>query len=175
MLISLIGFAGVVVILNPSLDNFANNHLFYALLSAIVFALYIVITRVVGQNISPIQILFVDGFSGSLLLFLGMTLAQHLGFFEISLLEVEPSKILFLILSGTIGTMSSLLIISAMKLAPASLVAPFGYLEILSAAAIGILIFDEGITLRTIVGCIIVILAAWGASVLKVKSENQHE
>lgn len=170
--ISLIGFVGVVVILNPTLANFTNNHLLYALMSAIVFALYIVITRVVGQNIPPTQILFVDGVFGSLILLFSMVLAQQFGLIEISLLEVEASKITFLMLSGTIGTLSALLIISAMKLAPASVVAPFGYLEILSAAVIGILIFGEGITVRSIIGSIIVILAAWGASVLKMKSEQ---
>lgn len=50
---------------------------------------------------------------------------------------------LLLLLLGTIGTVSHLIVVQAFKLAPASMLAPFQYLEIVNAVLMGLIIFGD--------------------------------
>ena len=63
---------------------------------------------------------------------------------------------LYLLAAGLIGTCSALLVIAAIIRAPASLIAPLGYIEIVSAFAIGVLIFNEDIYALSIIGCLFI-------------------
>ncbi|MCY1307283.1 hypothetical protein D9M70_571930 [compost metagenome] len=50
---------------------------------------------------------------------------------------------MLLLLLGTIGTVSHPLVVQAFKLAPASMLAPFQYLEIVNAVLVGLIVFGD--------------------------------
>ena len=75
---------------------------------------------------------------------------------------------LYLLAAGLIGTCSALL---AMKRTQASLIAPLGYIEIVSAFAIGVVIFNEDIYALSIIGCLFILALSWHCGWLASKSE----
>ena len=50
---------------------------------------------------------------------------------------------LLVLLMGTIATVGHLLVVQAFKLAPASMLAPFQYLEIVTAVILGLFLFGD--------------------------------
>ncbi len=152
-----LGFIGVLTVMSPHISGFGNVYLWYAIASAFTFAIYLLATRKLGQTYPPAQMLFVDGFLGAFLCIVGLIAWTFLTNIEITLIDASARSLMFLLLSGMIGTASALLVIVAMKNTPASVVAPLGYIEIVSAAIIGYAIFNEKIGITTIIGCIIIL------------------
>ena len=66
---------------------------------------------------------------------------------------------MLLILLGAFGTLGQLFLTKAYLLAPASRIAPFTYSSILFAAVIGWIFWDEIITLLTVTGAFLIIMA----------------
>ena len=58
---------------------------------------------------------------------------------------------------GLIAAVGHLLVVIALNRAPASLLAPFSYLEIVSATALGWLVFEEWPTLLTWLGIAVIV------------------
>ncbi len=69
--------------------------------------------------------------------------------------------IFILVPAGVIGTISAIMVILSLKLAPASIVLPLGYLEIVSSSIIGAIIFDEAVTLNMIAGSILILFSSF--------------
>ncbi|MEM7044053.1 MAG: DMT family transporter, partial [Pseudomonadota bacterium] len=69
----------------------------------------------------------------------------------------KPSEWLLLAALGAIATSGHLLIVSAFRLAPPSILAPFQYLEILGATFLGVLIFDDFPGLATWAGILVIV------------------
>lgn len=103
----------------------------------------------------------VDGVLGTCLCLICLLVWTFITNIEITLIGAAPRLIGFLVLSGMTGSVSALLVVIAMKKAPASVVAPLGYVEIVSAAIIGYLIFKETVGFTTIIGCIIILGMSW--------------
>ena len=76
-----------------------------------------------------------------------------------------------ILLAGGIGTLSAWLVIEAVHRAPASKVAPFGYLEIVSAVIIGFLFFNELPNVMTIFGLVTIVASCLYISLLKMNVE----
>ena len=157
----IVGFCGVYIVLDPDLQNFADSHLIYALLSSIVFAFYLLATRTLGRLYKPGTTLCVDGLLGLIITIIVLFSSSVLIDQPVHLSKIEYKSFLFLVASGIIGTVSALLVIAAMKNVPASVVAPLGYVEIVSAVIIGAIVFGEIVTTKTIIGCLIILLSSW--------------
>jgi drug/metabolite transporter (DMT)-like permease len=161
IMVTSLGFIGVLTVMSPHISGFGNVYLWYALASAFTFAIYLLATKALGQTYPPAQMLLVDGFLGTFLCIACLIAWTLLTNLEVTLIGASMRSIIFLVLSGIIGTASALLVIVAMKNAPASVVAPLGYIEIVSAALIGYAIFNETIGIATIIGCIIILGSSW--------------
>jgi drug/metabolite transporter (DMT)-like permease len=161
------GFAGVGLVMAPSGQETVDWRLRLALASAFSFALYLVATKRLAHDIQASTLMLSDGLLGSLaaaaVLALGDLLAP--GNAVITLATVPTAAgITLAMLAGAVGTLSSLLVIKAMRLAPASVIAPLGYLEIVSAAAIGVFIFHDPLTFAAVTGAALIVMSCWVAS-----------
>ncbi len=144
-----IGFAGVLVALQPGSTDFQFAHL-TAICGATTGALNSLILRKIGHREK----------SGVILLYpvLGqLVVAAAIMPLVWQPIGVPDVQIGFVI--GILGTVGGLLIIAAYRTAPAIVVAPMQYSQILWASVLGILFFDEIPSLMSVIGIGIIIAA----------------
>lgn len=162
--VALTGFAGAAIILRPDVGEAFNPFLLFPFASAVTFGLYVAMTKRLGVNQHPVVLLFYDGAVGFALTVAAILVATLAGVLPVPDALFTSRSLAFLIASGAVGMVSALLIIVSLRLAPASVIAPLGYLEIASAALIGVLVFSEPITLPMAIGTAIIVSACLAAS-----------
>lgn len=141
-----IGLVGTMIVIQPSFEIFGAISLL-PLATAVTFAAYLILNRKYGVTESPLIMQLYAGLGGWL--FVGLVMLAGLagpatGFEDLSFhLPTSVQPWLLLMLMATIGTGSHLMVVHAFKLAPASLLAPFQYLEIVNAVLVGLLVFGE--------------------------------
>ncbi len=142
----LIGFAGVLVIIRPGTGVFQPASLLL-LAAAFSFACYLMLTRKLSGQASQLAIQFVTSIAGSLFILPIVFYAWLTGFGgDLLITDQETSFTLPTILLcglGATGLIAHVLLVKAFEKAPASVLAPINYVEILSAATIGYMIFNE--------------------------------
>ena len=134
-----VGFVGVLIIIRPGagLDPVG---VLWGLLTACTFAGQFMATRRVAVD-DPMTTLVWSGAVGTVILSATMPvlLPQALP----ALRELEPLHWLVLFSTGVLGAFGHLLQIQAYRFAPASLLAPFVYIQIVAAASLGWLIWGQ--------------------------------
>jgi drug/metabolite transporter (DMT)-like permease len=129
------GFTGVLLIIRPG----GNAFTWWALLPlccAFFFAGYQILTRKLAGRDDPITTLFYPGLIAVLAIppaFPG----------AISAVPSVPLHAALLAAIGILGAVGHFLLIRAHALAPATLLAPFGYTQLLVVLVLGWLVFDE--------------------------------
>ena len=132
----LIGFGGVVMIINPASDSFT----LYALMplaAAALYALSSITVRLIDRSV-PNALIYIYSSSAAIVGALGLALATS-GFSPITH-WADLALILAMGLSGGTGV---LLLMVAYRLAEASILAPFNYFGLASAFLLGWIFFDE--------------------------------
>jgi drug/metabolite transporter (DMT)-like permease len=144
----LAGFAGVLLIARPSgdLDPLGVT---YVLCGTSCATVYQLLSRVLARNESTNTMLFYAGIAGVLFFALGLPL------------QALPTSIswqqgLLLFSLGITGGLGHYLFTRAYRYAPASLLAPFTYLQLLWAAGLGWLVFGRIPHHLTLVGMLII-------------------
>ena len=143
----LVGLGGVIVVLRPGTTELSPGHL-AALLAAIGGAVASVIMRRIGREERAVVMMLYPMMANFALM--GSALA----------FVYEPMPLRDLGLSAVIAALALLavfFIIMAYRLAPAAIVAPMQYSQILWATAFGALFFDEGLDQATLIGALIII------------------
>ncbi len=128
-----VGFVGVLIILRPGFSVFAPEALI-PLLSALMFAVYGLLTRYVARKDSAETSFFWTGVAGAV----AITLIGP--FFWEPIIGNDWWIMGILCLTGAGG---HYLLIKAYEVAEASTVQPFAYFQLVFAAAIGLTIFGE--------------------------------
>ncbi len=148
MIAILIGFIGVILIIQPGLDGF-NVFSLYCLLAVLACTLRDVATRRLDKNTPTVFVtlitVIVVAFGGGLLGFTENWVSST--FYTSSILGIAS---LFLI-TGFIG------IVSSMRVGEVAVVTPFRYSVLIFAVLIGAFFFEEIPNTLTIVGSIIVV------------------
>ena len=142
-----IGFIGVLVILQPGYAVFSPGAAI-PLLSALMFALYGLLTRFAARKDSTATSFFWTGTSGAVL----MTV--------IGVWYWEPMTAYDWRWMGTLcitGALGHWLLIKTYEVAEASAVQPFAYLQLVFATAIGLLVFGEALRTNVAIGAAIVV------------------
>jgi drug/metabolite transporter (DMT)-like permease len=151
-----VGLAGAVIVIRPGMGIFGLVGLL-PLVTAVMYACYFIITRKLATSAPPATMHFFTGFAGSV--FLGIVLlAAHI--FDIELFApLSPSSAQWGLLAtvGLVSTVAHMLVILACTRAPASVLAPIGYLEIVGATAIGFFWFGDVPDFWTWVGVAVII------------------
>ena len=142
-----VGFIGILIILNPG-NGIFSPYALVPLAGAILFALYGLLTRYVGQYDNSSTSFFWTGVVGSI----AMTIIG-LNYWD----PVSKSDWSIMLLLSASGVAGHYLLIKCYEVAEASAVQPFAYLQLIWASMIGIIIFGEQITTNVLIGaCIIV-------------------
>lgn len=142
-----VGFAGVLIILRPGYGVFDFGAV-YGLITAALFALYTVLTRLVGRTDSSEMSFFYFAL-------VGMVSSSVIGVF----VWVPPNAVEWLMIAG-IGVSSSfahLMLIMALKFADAAVLQPFNYMLLVWAVLVGYVVFDDLPDLWTVVGAAVIV------------------
>lgn len=143
-----VGFCGVLIILKPSSASLSPSSL-YALVGSIAFAFAIVLSRRLRGTSDTTLVTWQT--VGALLLGAVMMIG-----------DTRPASALdwgAMLLLGVVSCIAHLLITRALKLAPASTLAPLHYTLLLWAIMFGMIFFDDFPGPRILAGSAIVVLA----------------
>ncbi|NNE82802.1 MAG: DMT family transporter [Alphaproteobacteria bacterium] len=151
----LVGFAGVMIVIQPGAGVF-NAVALWPLGAALCAAIYQTMTRPIARTVEPRTMLYTATLIGL------VTTSAALPFFW---LMPNLEQLAFLLAAACLGAMAHFLLIKAYQMAPASLVAPFSYSELIWASAIGFAAFGDVPTLTTLAGG--AVLAASGLYLLR--------
>ena len=135
-----VGFAGTLLVIQP---NFAQVG-WPALLPlgvAVIFALFMMVTRKIAKQIDPVKLQAISGIQASLILIPLMVMFPDRGITAVTMPD-GPTAALLLLLGG-LGTAAHLAMTWSLRFAPASTLAPMQYLEIPFGTLIGWLVFGE--------------------------------
>ncbi|TFF27649.1 DMT family transporter [Jiella endophytica] len=138
-----VGFVGALIIIRPSYAVFGLASLL-PLMAAVAVALYLILSRIVSRGTSSLAMMVHAGFVGGIALAAAMAVGHGQGIAELSFAWPHTATAWALLaLAGVVGTAGHLLFILAYRLTPASILAPFGYVEIVSAIGFGYVFFGD--------------------------------
>ncbi|MDA7598949.1 DMT family transporter [Alphaproteobacteria bacterium] len=152
----IIGLIGTMIIVQPSVLIFGKPAL-YPLASAVSMAFYMVFTRKISGTVHPFQMQFIVGVVAVLVLGATLIIGSALNIPGTGFIVPTSTEILWIIGMGLAATLGHAFIVWAMANAPASLLAPFAYVEIIGATFFGYLIFNDIPATSTIFGVTIII------------------
>lgn len=142
ILASAVGFCGALLVIQPSLMAFGWVALM-PLGTALAFALYMLITRALSRHMHPVPMqLHTAWIAAAMCLpIIGLGAAAGIGPLD----PVWPQGIVWLWLFGVgaAATVSHMFMTYALRFAPSATLAPLHYLEIVSAVALGYLVFSD--------------------------------
>jgi len=137
-----IGFAGAMLIIQPSFQavGFAA---FLPLVTAFCFAFYMILTRRMATRMHPITLQAYTGLAALAIAVPVLAVFDGSGVAALDPAWPEPREMRLLVALGVIATLAHICISFALSLAPASLLAPIQYLEIVSATIFGFYVFGD--------------------------------
>ncbi len=136
------GFVGALIVVRPSYDVFGPVSLL-PMIAALLFALYLMLTSKLSRSETVLTMQFWSGVIGFLSLGLVIAAGSAAGIELLQLTTPSPTEWLLLAAVGAIATCMHLLIVVAFRMAPASVLAPLNYMEIVSATLLGYLVFGD--------------------------------
>ncbi len=137
-----VGFAGTLMVIQPSFAEVGAPALL-PLGVAVIFALFMLVTRQIAKDTDPIGVQAVSGVIGSAFIAVALFVGQSLSWPALSLASPDNSYWGLLVAIGVIGTAAHLLMTWSLRYAPSSTLASMQYLEIPIAALIGWLVFGD--------------------------------
>jgi drug/metabolite transporter (DMT)-like permease len=137
-----LGFAGTLMVVQPSFAAVGAPALL-PLVVAVVFALFMLVTRAIAREVDPISLQCVSGLMASALLLPALLVLDGSGLPLADPVLPDAWEAWLLLLLGAIGTAAHLLMTWSLRFAPTSTVAPMQYLEIPFATAIGFAMFGD--------------------------------
>ncbi len=143
-----VGFGGVLLIIRP---GFGTMHpaAFFSLAATICYGFYAVITRIVSRTDANQTSLFYANFVGAVVMLPVIPFVWQ---------TPATSGIALLMLgTGVLGSFGHFLLISGHKLAPASVLSPFVYTQLIWVVILGYVVFDHVPTTWTMAGAAIVV------------------
>ena len=144
----LFGFAGVLLITRPGIEK-VNPAALFSLGATTCYGLYAVMTRIVSRYDSNQTSLFYNNTVGTVVMLPIMPFVwQTPGTWLIAVL---------LIAIGVLGAVGHFCLIAGHKVAPASVLSPFIYTQLIWVVILGYLVFDHVPTGWTMAGAAIVI------------------
>jgi len=143
-----VGFLGILVVTRPGIGSFHPAAL-PTLTGALFYALYAIMTRILARTDSAQTTLFYSNIVGALLLALPLPLVWRA--------PGDMLVIAVMVATGAVASFGHYLLIAAHRLAPAAVLSPFIYTEILLVIVLGFLVFGDLPKPWTLAGAAIVI------------------
>ncbi|MEM7023269.1 MAG: DMT family transporter, partial [Pseudomonadota bacterium] len=152
----IVGFAGALIVIRPSFEAVGPAALL-PLLAAFCFAVYLTITRKLATVEDARAMQFWVCVFAALTLMIAMTVGSAASVPVLTPSWPSAGQWVWLVGLGVIATLSHMLAIRAFRLAPASILAPFQYLEILGATILGIIVFSDVPDRTTVLGIAVIV------------------
>ena len=149
-----VGFCGAMIVIRPGIDILQSVAVL-PLMAAFSFAFYQIFTRKLATVDAPLTTLFYTSVVGVVCMSLIVPFVWK-----------QPDLLgwALMCLAGLFGAVGQLALIKAIQLAPVSVVAPFNYLGLLWASALGFLFFGDLPDRYTLIGA--AVIAASGIYIL---------
>jgi len=128
-----VGFFGALVIIQPGFNDIDPGTI-YAISAGIIYALYVIATRKLSGSTKPLVTLTFTALLGAVIMSAWVPFDW-----------VTPNKMGWSLMAamGACAALGHFLLIKAIDYAPASILAPFGYSEIIMATIIGFIVFGD--------------------------------
>lgn len=152
----LVGFVGALIVIRPSFIN-VGWAVLYPIAAACCFAFYILLTRKLAVTENPVRMQFLAGVFGGLVISLALVVGTGNDIAVFTATWPTMNQFLLLALLGLLGTVGHLLVVFAFQRAPISVLAPFQYVEIISATILGLWLFGDFPELITWLGIALII------------------
>ncbi len=142
VLACLIGFLGAIIVVRPNFADLGWVAVF-PLGTAALFSTYLLLTRAMAQRLHPVTLQAQTAIAAAVLVIPALVVMDGSGFTLFD--PVWPTGIAVWTLAGVglIATVSHLFLSFSLRYAPAAVVAPLQYLEILGATVIGYFAFGD--------------------------------
>lgn len=156
----LAGFAGMLIVVRPGaqLDPVG---VALGLATALAFAFFQIATRRVAHD-DPLTTNYYGGLFGTIALTLALPWFWRTP-------DLSPWQWLLLVSTGVTGFLGHWLQIAAFRQSPATLLAPFSYLQIVAAATLGWLVFGQAPGRTTALGIALICLAGLGVALTEAR------
>ncbi|UUV07195.1 DMT family transporter [Ruegeria sp. YS9] len=138
----IVGFIGTLLVIQPSFAEVGLPALL-PLIVAVVFALFMLVTRQIAKETDPISLQAVSGVMATVGLVPVLVIGTSLGIWNLSAALPAADLYWLLIAIGVLGTVAHLLMTWSLRYAPSATLAPMQYLEIPVATLIGWAIFSD--------------------------------
>jgi drug/metabolite transporter (DMT)-like permease len=144
----MVGFIGVLIAVRPGL-GVMHPAVLYAFAAMLAYALFMLLTRHMAAFDPPLVTLFYSMFVGT---FGGIP-------FAVADWQTPPHTLAWVLLGslGILGGLGHWLFLHAYRLAPASVIAPFLYMQILTMVAFGYMVFGDLPDLWTLAGAALIV------------------
>ena len=153
-----IGFFGALLVIQPQYDVIG----FAALLpigTAFCFAFYLLLTRKMAQNISPVALQLNTSIAATIIITPIIILSEGSGNALFDPVWPTAYEISLLVGVGLTATIAHMFLTYAFRFAPVTILGPLQYLELVSATILGLLIFGDLPNMTSFVGMGIIILS----------------
>ncbi|NDW03123.1 DMT family transporter [Jiella pacifica] len=141
------GFLGMLVVLRPGLDSI-EPALFLVVGAAVFNAAYLMLTRRLAGRDDSASTMFNTTAPGAVLL----------TFLVIPVWETpSPSVLALMVAIGCVGSIGHALLVRGFSFAPASLLSPFLYIQVLAASILTVVVFGDPLRWTTALGAAILV------------------
>ena len=146
----IVGFVGAVIVVRPG-SEIANFGALLVFLNTVFYALYQIMTRILGSYDRPETTVTYSALVGTLLLSAAVPFVWK-----------PPEDLLHagvMLSLGFLGGFGHYCVTRALSVAPASIMSPFNYAQLLGAAILGFVVFDAVPVASTWIGSAIIIVS----------------
>ena len=145
----IVGFIGVVIILNPGSAIFS-NYSFLPLIASFFLSIAIILLK---------KILLTNHNILSVWIFTAFCTVISLFFYDDTWIWPQGYDLIFMIASGFLGFIAQICLTKSFQMADASLLAPLDFSSVIWSFLIGYVFFQEFITLNVLFGGLIIIMS----------------
>lgn len=138
-----VGFGGALIVIQPSFSLFGPISLL-PLVTATLFSVYMLLNRRLSSQDGPLVMQCVAGLGGTAATAAGLLAGAGFGIADLApALPQRADEVLLLLALGILATFGHMLVVEAFRNAEASVLAPFQYIEIISATIVGLVVFGD--------------------------------
>lgn len=145
----LAGFAGVLLILQPGFRVFSLPSLL-AVAAAVMFALYVLLTRHAARRDSSDTSFFWSGFAGAI-----AATAAGMWFWQ----PMTPPDWVWMGILCISGAAGHYLLIKVYEISEAGVIQPFAYFHMVFASIIGLVVFGETLRANVVAGAAVIVVS----------------
>jgi len=142
-----VGFMGILVVTRPGF-GLVHPAVFLAVMAAVSYAAYALSTRILARTDANETTLFYSNFVGAALMLPVVPFFWN---------TPDPWQVILMALAGALASLGHYLLIAAHRLAPASLLSPFIYSQMVWVIMLGYAVFGDVPDAYTLTGASIVI------------------